>query len=49
MTDWGTIADEGAQLTISLFGIRPAADGAWVAEIGRHRTLDTPDPRLRPA
>lgn len=40
---------EGGQLTISLFGIRPAGDDAWVAEIGRHWTLDTPDPRLRPA
>jgi hypothetical protein len=39
---------EGGQLTISLFGLRPSRDDAWVAEIGRHWTLDTPDPRLRP-
>jgi hypothetical protein len=39
---------EGGQLTISMFGMRPSGDDAWVAEIGRHWTLDTPDPRLRP-
>ena len=39
---------EGGQLTISRFGVRPIPDDGWVAEIGRHWTLDTPDPRLRP-
>jgi hypothetical protein len=39
---------EGGQLTISMFGVRPAGDDAWVAEIARHWTLDTPDPRMRP-
>jgi hypothetical protein len=39
---------EGGQLTISLFGVRPVGDDGWTAEIGRHWTLDAPDPRMRP-
>ena len=39
---------EGGQLTISLFGLRPLEGGGRAAEIARHWTLDTPDPRLRP-
>jgi hypothetical protein len=38
---------EGGQLTISLFGLVPADDGPPRAEIGRHWTLDSPDPHLR--
>jgi hypothetical protein len=39
---------EGGQLTISMFGARPAGEDGWAAEIGRHWTLDVPDPRMRP-
>jgi hypothetical protein len=39
---------EGGQLTIGMFGLRPAGEDGWVAEAGRHWTLDAPDPRLRP-
>jgi hypothetical protein len=38
---------EGGQLTISLFGLVPADEGPPRAEIGRHWTLDSPDPHLR--
>jgi hypothetical protein len=39
---------EGGQLTISLFGLVSNEQGERLAEIGRHWTLDTPDPRMRP-
>jgi hypothetical protein len=39
---------EGGQLTISLFGLLADEGNERLAEIGRHWTLDTPDPRLRP-
>jgi hypothetical protein len=40
---------EGGQLTISMFGLRPAGEDGWAAEAGRHWTLEAPDPRMRPA
>jgi hypothetical protein len=39
---------EGGQLTISLFGLMAEEGDRWIAEVGRHWTLDAPDPRVRP-
>jgi hypothetical protein len=36
---------EGGQRTISRFAIVPAADGSWLASVGRHWNLDRADPR----
>jgi hypothetical protein len=38
---------EGGQLTISMFGLVAVEGSVWRAEIGRHWTLNTPDPRMR--
>jgi hypothetical protein len=38
---------EGGQLTVSLFGLIPDGQGEWAADVGRHWTLQSPDPRLR--
>jgi hypothetical protein len=36
---------EGGQRTISRFAMLPAADGSWLATVGRHWSLDGADPR----
>ncbi|HEU0192863.1 MAG TPA: hypothetical protein VFQ71_01610 [Gaiellales bacterium] len=36
---------EGGQRVISMFGLNPRDDGAYIATIGRHWQLDRPDPR----
>jgi hypothetical protein len=36
---------EGGQRVISMFGMDPRDDGAYIATIGRHWHLDRPDPR----
>lgn len=36
---------EGGQRTVSRFSIRPVGDGDWLATVGRHWSLDRPDPR----
>jgi hypothetical protein len=38
---------EGAQREITRFAIRPDADEAWSGHVGRHWSLDSPDPRVR--
>jgi hypothetical protein len=36
---------EGGQRVISMFGMNPRDDGAYIATVGRHWHLDRPDPR----
>ena len=36
---------EGGQRTVSRFALIPREDGRWLASVGRHWSIDRPDPR----
>jgi hypothetical protein len=36
---------EGGQRLVSRFGLLPRSDGGWLASVGRHWNIDSPDPR----